>query len=281
MGSICGILPYCWALLYHGTKPSGKAFTVTGWWGFSSEVKQRGLLLCWWLRNSHLALCLFIGTLISHAQVTSEAWGAVGEIQMCSIEASLWFWGAQAEQKQFSSTLAWRWPRGEQWLAAAQGVAAKGSWKLLLNTFRFSAVSIKDKMYTSDSAIVSQDYFIDLYGITTPAPHCRGCNRAPKGSWWRLQRGEPHLAQLKGFPQIKGSSFLLTDCARTTASIYFSKSKSKRKPNNYSWPKQQCVWNSFRLSFDRWERIPGYWICVIILLSLKHCFQFSSGGVFS
>lgn len=67
------------ALLYHGTKPSGKAFPVTAWWGFGSEVEEQGQVLCWWARHSHLALCLYTGTLISHAQVTSEAWGAVGE----------------------------------------------------------------------------------------------------------------------------------------------------------------------------------------------------------
>lgn len=102
-----------------------KVFTVVGWWGFGSEVEEWGLVLCWWLRHSPLALCLFIGTIVSHARVTSEACGAVGESQICNVEISLWSWGAQAEQKQFSSTLAWRWPCGQQWLATAQGIVPR------------------------------------------------------------------------------------------------------------------------------------------------------------
>lgn len=81
----------------------------------------------------------------------------VGETHVHSGEASNWSRGAQAEQEQFSASLAWRWPRGEQGLVATQAIVARGSWNLLLIIFRFSAVNIYEEMYTSDSAIVFQD----------------------------------------------------------------------------------------------------------------------------
>lgn len=62
-----------------------------GWWGFSSEVEERGLVSCWWPRHSHLTLCLCRGTIVSHGQVTSEAWGALRERQMLKLVLKLLF----------------------------------------------------------------------------------------------------------------------------------------------------------------------------------------------
>lgn len=75
---------------------------------------------------------------------TTRQQDGVGESHVSSGEASNWFWGAQAEREPLNAGLAWRWTCGEQGLATAQAIAARGSWNLLVIIFRLSqSISMK------------------------------------------------------------------------------------------------------------------------------------------